>query len=102
MSDTEGSGGNTSEPVGTSEENLELPGISGSDPAGNSGLQSTAPEGQRDPQGKKPAGKVAMLNNRKMGCVFPRPDMRVNPGETYHVSEKIAKVMELIPGQIRK
>ena len=47
------------------------------------------------------AGKVTMINGRKVGCVFPSKDERIQPGETYRVSEATAKQMEQIPGQRR-
>ena len=66
-------------------------------------LGLTTEEGEVIPAAEpaKAKGKVAMINGRKVGCVFPRLDMRVEPGETYHVPEKLAKEMEKIKGQRR-
>ena len=50
---------------------------------------------------KPRAKKVAMVNGRKFGRVFPNKDVGYGPGETYHCSETIAKKMEQIPGQYR-
>jgi len=65
------------------------------------GESSPASADNQAEETRKPP-KVTMINGKKVGCVFPSKDKRVQPGETYQVSESKALQMEQIPGQRRE